>query len=319
VGGSAWDCEVRAERDEVPDRRPVQPVRHGDEMNYTSEQADILVQALPYIQRYYGKTMVIKYGGNAMTDRTLKVSVLRDVVLLRYVGMNAVLVHGGGPEIDEMMKKAGKEPRFVEGLRVTDEETMEIVEMVLAGKTNKDIVSIINTHGGRAVGLSGKDANLIEAERAGGETDLGLVGRVTKINPGILDTLAEETYIPVISSVAIGPSGESLNVNADHIAGAIAAALRATKLIVLTDVKGIFEDKDDPSTLCSVLTEEQAVEMIRTGKIDKGMIPKVESCVTALQGGVERAHIIDGTLPHALLMEVFTDTGIGTMIVKREA
>jgi acetylglutamate kinase len=283
-------------------------------MNYTSEQANILVQALPYIQRYYGKTMVIKYGGNAMTDEKLRASVLRDVVLLRFVGMNPVLIHGGGPEISEMMKKVGKEPRFVEGLRVTDEETMEIVEMVLAGKTNKDIVSIINTHGGSAVGLSGKDANLIVAEKAGGKVDLGLVGKVKKINPEILETLAREGYIPVISSVAIGPRGESLNVNADHIAGAIAAAVRATKLVVLTDVKGIFDDKDDPSTLRSVLSEHDAREMIRTGKIEGGMLPKVEACLTALQGGVERAHIIDGTLPHALLMEIFTDTGIGTML-----
>jgi acetylglutamate kinase len=283
-------------------------------MNYTSEQANILVQALPYIQRYYGKTMVIKYGGNAMVDEKIKASVLRDVVLLRFVGMNPVLVHGGGPEIDQMMAKVGKKPRFVGGLRVTDEETMEIVEMALAGKTNKDIVSIINTHGGQAVGLSGKDANLIEAERVQGDVDLGLVGKVRKINPEILQTLVREGYIPVISSIAIGPNGESLNVNADHIAGAIAAAVGAVKLLVLTDVKGVFDNKDDPSTLRSVLTEDAAQEMIRSGKIDKGMIPKVEACTTALEGGVERTHIIDGTLPHALLMEIFTDTGIGTMI-----
>ena len=284
-------------------------------MNYTSEQANILIQALPYIQRYYGKTVVIKYGGNAMVDDELKASVLQDIVLLRFVGMNPVLVHGGGPEINEMMKQLGKEPQFVGGLRVTDEKTMEIVEMVLTGKTNKDIVSIINTHGGQSVGLSGKDANLIVADRASSE--LGLVGKVKKINPEILQTLADQGYIPVISSVGIGPDGESLNVNADHIAGAIAAAVNATKLIVLTDVKGILDDKNDPSSLRSVLTENEANEMIRSGNIDKGMIPKVEACITALAGGVERTHIIDGTLPHALLIEIFTDTGIGTMIEPR--
>lgn len=281
-------------------------------MNYTSEQADILVKALPYIQHYYGKTIVIKYGGNAMIDDNLKVSVLRDIVLLRFVGMNPILVHGGGPEINRMLKRIGKEPEFIGGLRVTDEETMEIVEMVLAGKSNKGIVSIINTLDGKAVGLSGKDANLIEAERAGG--GLGLVGNIKKINPDILKTLVEEGYIPVISSVAIGPNGESLNVNADHIAGAIAAAVGATKLIVLTDVTGILEDKDDPSTLRSSLTSKEAKDMISSGKIDRGMIPKVEACITALNGGVERAHIIDGTLRHSLLMEIFTDTGIGTML-----
>ncbi len=283
-------------------------------MSYTSEQANILVQALPYIQRYFGKTIVIKYGGNAMTDDKLKTSVLGDVVLLRYVGMNPILVHGGGPDISGMMKRMGKEPHFIGGLRVTDEETMEIVEMVLAGKTNKGIVSIINTHGGQAVGLSGKDANLIVAERRGGEVDLGLVGEVKTINPGILETLGREGYIPVISSVAIGQGGESLNVNADHIAGAIAAAVGASKLVMLTDVAGIFGNKEDPGTLCSVLSQNEAEQMIGSGKIDKGMIPKVEACITALEGGVERTHIIDGTKSHSLLMEIFTEHGIGTMI-----
>jgi acetylglutamate kinase len=249
-----------------------------------------------------------------MIDDRLKSSVLRDVVLLRFVGMNPILVHGGGPEINQMMNRVGLEPQFIGGLRITDEPTMEIVEMVLAGRTNKGIVSIINTLGGQAIGLSGKDANLIEAEKAQGEVDLGFVGKVKKINPEILQTLASEGYIPVISSVAIGPNGESLNVNADHIAGAIAAAVGATKLLMLTDVKGIFDDKNDPTTLLSVLAEDNARAMIASGKIDKGMIPKVEACLTALDGGTERTHIIDGMLPHALLMEIFTDTGIGTMI-----
>lgn len=283
-------------------------------MNYEYEQASILVQALPYIQRYSGKTVVIKYGGNAMQNDDIKRSVLRDVVLLRFVGMNPVLIHGGGPEISEMMKKVGKEPKFVGGLRVTDAETMEIVEMALSGKTNKSIVSIINTLGGMAVGISGKDANLIVADKYEAEADLGFVGKVKQINPGILESLVHDGYIPVISSVAIGENGESFNVNADHIAGAIAAVLKAAKLIMMTDVKGIFDDKDDPSTIRSVLSIDEAADMIRSGKIDKGMIPKVEACIEALEGGVERTHIIDGTLPHALLMEIFTDTGIGTMI-----
>jgi acetylglutamate kinase len=286
-------------------------------MGYTPEQADILVQALPYIQKYHGKTIVIKYGGNAMIDESLKQSVLRDIVLMHFVGMKPILVHGGGPEISGMMKRIGKEPTFVNGLRVTDEETMEIAEMVLAGKTNKGIVSIINRHGGKAVGLSGKDANLIVAEKKlSGGVDIGFVGKVTQINPEILQVLGQNGYIPVISSVAIGPEGESLNINADHIAGSIAAAVGAEKLIMMTDVTGIYDDYNDKSTLRSVLKASEALDMITSGKIDKGMIPKVEACVTGLEGGVERTHIIDGTVPNALLMEIFTDTGIGTMIEK---
>jgi len=285
-------------------------------MNYTSEEANILVQALPYIQRYSGKTIVIKYGGNAMVDEDLKKSVCRDVVLMHFVGMKPILVHGGGPEISAVMKKIGKEPTFVNGLRVTDAETMEIVEMVLAGKTNKGIVSIINNLGGRAVGLSGKDANLIVAEKADSAVDLGFVGEVAKINPTILTDLLEHGYIPVVSSVAIGPNGESFNVNADHIAGAIAAEVKATKLMMMTDVPGIYSDFSDKSTFISELAVSDAKKMIETKQIDKGMIPKVEACMTALSGAVERTHIIDGTMRHSLLMEIFTDTGIGTMIVR---
>lgn len=285
-------------------------------MNYSTEEAKVLVQALPYIQRYSGKTIVIKYGGNAMVDEGLKRGVCRDVVLMHYVGMKPILVHGGGPEISAVMGRLGKEPTFVNGLRVTDAETMEIVEMVLAGKTNKGIVSIINNLGGQAVGLSGKDANLIVAEKAASEVDLGFVGEVAKINPQILSDLLEHGYIPVISSVAIGPNGESFNVNADHIAGEIAAELKATKLMMMTDVPGIYEDFNDKSTFVSELSVGRARKMIETKQIDKGMIPKVEACITALAGGVERAHIIDGTAPHSLLMEIFTDKGIGTMIVR---
>jgi acetylglutamate kinase len=284
-------------------------------VGYTSEEANILVQALPYIQRYYGKVMVIKYGGNAMVDEELKRSVCRDIVLMHYVGMKPILVHGGGPEISALMHKIGKEPEFVNGLRVTDAETMEIVEMVLAGKTNKGIVSIINNLGARAVGLSGKDANLIVANKAEGTIDLGYVGEVVKINPEILLDLLDHGYIPVVSSVAIGPNGESFNVNADHIAGELAAAVKAVKLIMMTDVPGIYRDLSDKSSLIQELSVSEARKMIESKQIDKGMIPKVEACITALAACVERAHIIDGTAPHSLLVEIFTDTGIGTMIV----
>jgi len=236
-------------------------------------------------------------------------------VLMHYVGMKPILVHGGGPEISSVMQKLGKEPEFVGGRRVTDAETMEIVEMVLAGKTNKGIVSIINNLGGKAVGLSGKDANLIVAEKADGEVDLGFVGQVAKVNPRILTDLLEHGYIPVVSSVAIGPNGESFNVNADHIAGEIAAEVSATKLMMMTDVPGIYSDFNDKSTFISELRVGEAKKMIQSKQIDKGMIPKVEACMTALAGAVERTHIIDGTMRHSLLMEVFTDTGIGTMIV----
>lgn len=284
-------------------------------MKNRSEQAEILVQALPYIRRFYGKTVVIKYGGNAMTDDSLKAGVTKDIVLLRYVGMQPVVVHGGGPEITELMQKMGKEPSFVGGLRVTDAETMEIVEMVLAGKTNKSIVSLINSQGGQAVGLSGKDANLLVAKKSmPGGVDLGQVGTIIQVNTEIVRTLIKECYIPVIASVAVGEQGESYNVNADHVAGELAGVLGAAKLITLTDVQGVYRDFSDKSSLISELSAGQAQSLIDSGNIDKGMIPKVESCITAVQAGVEKAHIIDGTIPHALLMEVFTDKGIGTMI-----
>jgi len=280
------------------------------------EQAKILAQALPYIRQYYGKTVVIKYGGNAMVDEALRESVTKDVVLLRYVGMQPVLVHGGGPEINEIMEKVGKEPVFVDGLRVTDPETMEIVEMVLAGKTNKNIVSLINRQGGKAVGLSGKDDNLLVARKAmPGGADLGQVGEIVEINTEIVHTLIREGYIPVIGSVAVGKGGESYNVNADHAAGKLASALEASKLVVLTDVQGVYRDFNDKSSLMSVLLSDEAEELVRSGKVHKGMIPKVEACILALRGGVEKAHIIDGTIPHALLIEVFTDKGIGTMVI----
>ncbi|MCX6374499.1 MAG: acetylglutamate kinase [Armatimonadetes bacterium] len=284
-------------------------------MKQKAEQAEILVQALPYIRQYHGKTVVIKYGGNAMTDESLKETVTKDIVLLHYVGMRPVVIHGGGPEITDLMKRVGKEPNFVNGLRVTDAETMELVEMVLAGKTNKSIVSLINRQGGKAVGLSGKDANLLIAKKAmPGGVDIGQVGAISEVNTGIIETLVEEGYIPVIASVAVGERGESYNVNADHVAGEMAAALTAAKLVILTDVLGVYRDFSDKTSLISELSAAQASDLVKSGKAEKGMIPKIEACVTAVRGGVEKAHIIDGTIPHALLMELFTDKGIGTMI-----
>ncbi len=278
-------------------------------------QANVLVQALPYMQRYSGKTFVVKYGGAAMVDERLKAQVMQDIVLLRTVGIKPVLVHGGGKEVSEVMQRMGLQPRFAGGLRVTDAETMEIVEMVLAGTTNKGIVSLIHRAGGKAVGLSGKDGNLLVARKlTPGGNDIGYVGEVTQVNAEVIEVLAAAGYIPVISSVAIGEDGESYNVNADHAAGAIAAALCAEKLIVLTDVPGVLANLNDPTSLISEMSFVQAEELLRNGKAESGMAPKLEACITALRGGVQRAHIIDGRQPHAILMEVFTDHGVGTMI-----
>ena len=277
-------------------------------------QAEVLIQALPYIKQYAGKTVVVKYGGAAMLDESLKAAVMQDIVLMRYVGINPIVVHGGGPEISEAMHRMGKEPQFVGGLRVTDAETMEIVEMVLAGKTNKGIVAHLNQQGAQAVGLSGKDGNLIVAERETTKGDIGFVGRVTQINPALLHTLASAGYIPVISTVAIGKDGESYNVNADTVAGELAAALGAVKLVMMTDVEGIYQDFADKDSLIREMSAKDARQLITDGHVDRGMIPKVEACVIAIHGGVERATIIDGRLPHSLLIELFTHDGIGTMI-----
>jgi acetylglutamate kinase len=277
-------------------------------------QAEILIQALPYIRQFSGQTVVIKYGGAAMLDEELKRAVMRDIVLMRYVGINPILVHGGGPEVSEAMRRMGKEPEFVGGLRVTDAETMEIVEMVLAGKTNKGIVAHLNTEGAQAVGLSGKDANLFVAVKETERGDIGYVGRISQVNPGIIHTLTGAGYVPVVSSVAIGADGASYNVNADTAAGELAVALGAKKLILMTDVEGLYRDFSDKSSLISALPASDARRMIETSAVDKGMIPKLEACVDAVEDGVERAHIIDGRRPHALLIEIFTDIGIGTMI-----
>ncbi len=282
----------------------------------TEDRAQILIEALPYIRRYSGKTFVIKYGGAAMVDDRLKQQVVQDIVLMHYVGMRPVLVHGGGPEINEVMQRLGKQPEFVNGLRVTDQETVEIVEMVLAGKTNKGIVSMIQRHGGQAVGLSGKDGDLLIAERLAPEgVDIGFVGEIRAVRVDLLETLSERGYVPVISSVAAGPAGETYNINADHVAGRLAAELRAEKLILLTDVPGILKDVEDAGSLLAELTAGAARDLIQSGGVSKGMIPKVEACLVAIEGGVPRAHIIDGRSPHGLLTEVFTDRGVGTMIV----
>ncbi|MHB1042227.1 MAG: acetylglutamate kinase [Eubacteriales bacterium] len=296
-------------------------------MSFTPlEKAAVLVEALPYIKKFYGKTVVIKYGGHAMLNQDLKQAVLTDVVLMKFVGVHPVIVHGGGPEITAMLKRVGKESRFVGGLRVTDEETMEIVEMVLVGKINKEIVAQINRIGGQAVGLSGKDADLLGAVKKyrrvrtpdGGEemADIGFVGDIVRINPEIVATVIREGYIPVVAPVALGASGESYNINADYAAGRLAAALSADKLIILTDVEGIMADRKDPSTLFSALRAGDVPGLIEEGKIDGGMIPKVECCLDALSGGVRTTHILDGRVPHSILLEVFTDSGIGTMVEK---
>jgi acetylglutamate kinase len=280
-------------------------------------RADVLLEALPYIRQFAGKTLVIKYGGSAMEQRELKESFALDVILLRLVGMNPVIVHGGGPQIGALMKRLGKEPRFVGGMRVTDEETVEIVEMVLVGKINKEIVGLINHHGGRAVGLSGKDATLIRAHRRlhrmpdGEEIDIGLVGEVESINAEPIKLLEEHGYIPVIAPVGVGKDGETYNINADLVAGEMAAALGAEKLIHLTDVQGIVAG----GRLVSTLARNDAERLIATGVIEGGMLPKVESSLRALKGGTEKAHIIDGRVPHAILLELLTREGIGTEIV----
>jgi acetylglutamate kinase len=286
------------------------------------ERAQVLMEALPYIRAFYGKRLVVKYGGHAMVKEDLKRSFAMDVVLMKYIGMNPVIVHGGGPQIGELMEKLGKVPHFVQGMRVTDAETMDIVEMVLGGKINKEIVGLINQHGGRAIGLSGKDGGLIKASRlmvrqpGSGEDsqliDIGLVGKVDAINSHIIQVLDSSGYIPIIAPVGVGDEGEPYNINADLVAGEVAAALKAEKLIVLTDVEGIL---DEQKTLISSLKRTDIPKLIEQGVISEGMLPKVEACLTALEGGVRKAHIIDGRQDHSLLLEVFTNRGIGTEIV----
>lgn len=280
--------------------------------------ADILVQALPYFKQYVGKTIVVKYGGNAMLNEDLKKAVMEDIVLLSTIGIHTVLVHGGGPEINAMLEKTGKESKFINGLRYTDAETMEIVQMVLTGKLNKDIVGLLLQAGGKAIGLSGVDAGLLRAKKIDKDgIDLGFVGDVTEVNPEILTALLAQGYIPVVSTVALGETGDMnrYNINADTAAAKIAVALKAEKFVQLTNVPGLLRDVNDPSTLISKLDHAAIPSMVATGVISSGMIPKIECNLEAIKGGVPRTYIIDGRVPHALLIEMFSDRGIGTMIV----
>lgn len=297
-------------------------------MDELIKKANVLVEALPYIRAFAGKTIVIKYGGKAMTDPSLKDGFATDVVLLKYVGLNPVVVHGGGPQIDQMLKRLSIEPKFRQGVRVTDAATMEIVEMVLGGTINKEIASLISRHGAKAVGLSGKDGGLIQAKPftkadwakklgtdlnswAEGE-DYGLVGDVQAVDASILKDLQNSNAIPVIAPMGVGRDGRTYNINADLVAGAIAAALGAEKLVVLTDVRGI---KDEDGKHVSTLARKDIARMVKKGTISEGMLPKVQACLNALEGGVKKAHVIDGRTPHAILLEVFTDKGIGTEIL----
>lgn len=279
-----------------------------------ANRVEILSEALPYIQKFAGRTVVVKYGGAAMKDSNLKDKVMRDIVFLSCVGLRPILVHGGGPEINSWLGKLGIEAQFKNGLRVTDAPTMDVVEMVLVGRVNKEIVSLINQAGGMAVGLCGKDGNLITS-RPQGEEGIGFVGEVSNVNIKILETLSSNGYIPVVSSVAADDQGQAYNINADTVAGEIAAALGAEKLILLTDTRGILKDYKDPSTLVPKVDIPEARKLINDGTVSGGMIPKVTCCVRSLAQGVKAAHIIDGRIPHALLLEIFTDIGIGTMIL----
>jgi len=288
------------------------------------DKAEILVDALPYIQEFYGTTVVIKYGGNAMINDALKENVMRDVALMKFVGIRPILVHGGGPEITGFLKKVGKESTFVSGLRVTDEETVEIAEMVLDGKLNSEIVGLLNLRGVRAVGLSGKDAGLIKAQKklatvyendTAHQIDIGYVGEVTEINTSIIADLLNQGYVPVIAPIGMGEHGESYNINADYVAAEIAGALHAEKLLLLTDVEGVYKNFADKSSFLSQLRMDKAREYIRSGIIEGGMIPKVEACLRALEAGAHKAHIIDGRLTHSIILEIFTSRGIGTMVL----
>lgn len=291
-------------------------------MEAVIKKAEILIEALPYIQKLFGKTVVIKYGGNAMINDELKTSVMEDITLLKYIGMNPVVVHGGGPDINKALDKFNIKSQFINGLRVTDKATIDIAQMVLVGKTNKEIVSLLNQMGGKAIGLCGIDGNIIECEQYktmvdGKETDLGYVGKVTKVNSKLIELLAKDEYIPVIAPIGIGEGGQSYNINADTVAGEVAAALKAEKLMLLTDVAGVKKAMDSDE-IVPALTSPEVLDLIDKKIIAGGMIPKVLGCVEALENGVGRTHIIDGRIPHCLLLEIFTNKGIGTMIMKEK-
>jgi len=277
-------------------------------------RAEVLVEALPYIRRFRGATVVVKYGGNAMTDIGLAHQFAEDIVLMRSVGLRPVVVHGGGPQISALMQRLGMEPQFRDGLRVTDADSLDVARMVLVGKINRDIVSAVNVHGPLAVGLSGEDGGLILATAR--DPDLGFVGDVGAVNPAILDRLLAEDLIPVVSTIGTDEAGQAYNINADTVAGAIAEALAAEKIIYLTDVEGLLRDVDDPASLISRITAKELQALIETGGLTGGMIPKIAACVHAVEHGVRSAHILDGRIPHVLLLELFTDEGIGTMIIE---
>lgn len=278
-----------------------------------SNRAQVLVQAMPYIQKYAGKTVVVKYGGNAMINEELKSAVMSDIVLLQLVGVNVVLVHGGGPEINAMLKKIGKESKFVNGMRVTDEETIDVVQMVLAGKVNKSLANQLNLSGGKAIGLCGLDGNLLKARKQTKNGDIGFVGDITDVDVTVINDVINSGYIPVIATVAGGYDGEVYNINADIAAAAIAAKLNAQKLILMTDVRGLLRDKDNEDTLISIVNVSDVPRLKNEGIISGGMIPKIDCCVEAVRQGVDRAHILDGRIPHSILIELFSDEGIGTM------
>ena len=293
-------------------------------MDSLFDKAEVLIEALPYIQKLRGQTIVIKYGGNAMVNDSLKQSVMDDITLLKYIGINPVLVHGGGPDINDALSKMNIQSHFVNGLRYTDEQTMEVAQMVLTGKTNKEIVSNLCAKGAKAIGICGIDGNLIEAEKlttdeAGNPIDIGFVGKVKKINTKVIEMLANDEYIPVIAPIGVGENGESYNINADTVAAEVAIALKARKLMTLTDVPGIMEkDENNQLRLIPFLCEEEVNECIQNGIITGGMIPKALGCLDTVLRGVKSAHIIDGRIPHSLLLEIFTSKGIGTMIVKEK-
>ena len=280
------------------------------------QRAEVLTQALPYIQKYYGKRIVVKYGGNAMINESLKEQVMEDIVLLHLIGVKIVLVHGGGPEITDMLKKIGKESVFLNGLRVTDKETADIVQMVLAGKINKSLVNLLQVNGGDAIGLSGLDGHMIEAEMK--DEALGYVGKITKVDVKPITDLLEKNYIPVVSTIGCDEKGNVYNINADTAAAYIAGAMKAERLLTMTDIAGILMDKDDPTSVITNIDVSEARELFKTGVISGGMIPKVECCIEAIEHGVDRVTILDGRVPHALLIEMLTDEGAGTMVVREK-
>lgn len=278
----------------------------------TIERAEIICEALPYIRKYSGKTLVIKYGGNAMNDAAVTTTILQDVAALKIVGVNPILVHGGGPEINKLLSRLGIKPQFKNGMRVTDAATMEVAQMILCGKINKNIVGELNSMGVKAIGLCGKDSQLIKAEKL--DSDLGYVGKITEINSKLLDILARDEFIPVIASIATDEQGNSYNVNADVAAAAIGAAMHAEKLMFLSDIDGIMADKDDSQSLIDRITVAELKKMMDSGAISGGMLPKAASCIDAIERGINSVFVLNGTLPHSILLELFTDSGVGTMI-----